>query len=144
MFRRGGIPLRFPARIGCAYTLLFVYRQNPTGYGEWPSGGFRPFLLVLAILGAIFRGTPEIKILGDARDESAAIIVRKHDMKKYVFVQILTLVVGVGFFFWDHSPYWDCLDNLSICQTTAWCKHHRYHRADTISCRQYERYGRDR
>jgi hypothetical protein len=28
-------------------------------------------------------------------------------MKKYLFVQILTLVVGVGFFFWDDSPYWD-------------------------------------
>jgi hypothetical protein len=26
-------------------------------------------------------------------------------MKKYLFVQILTLVVGVGFFFWDDSPY---------------------------------------
>jgi hypothetical protein len=66
-------------------------------------------------------------------------------MKKYLFVQILTLVVGVGFFFfWDDSPYWDCLDNLSICQTLAWCKHHRYHKVDTISCRQYERYGRGR
>jgi hypothetical protein len=91
-----------------------------------------------------FRSTPEIKILGDVRDESEAIIMRKRDMKKYLFVQILTLVVGMGFFFWDHSPYWDCLDNLSICQTLAWCKHHRYHQADTISCRQFERYGSGR
>jgi hypothetical protein len=65
-------------------------------------------------------------------------------MKKYLFVQILTLVVGVGLFFWDDSPDWDCLDNLSICQTLAWCEHHRYHKADTISCRQYERHGRGR
>jgi hypothetical protein len=53
---------------------------------------------------------------------------------KYLFIQILTLVVGVGFFFWDDGPYWDCLDNLSICQTLAWCKYHRYRQGDTISC----------
>jgi hypothetical protein len=62
-------------------------------------------------------------------------------MKRYLFVQILTLVVGVGFFFRDDSPYWDCLDHLSICQSVAWrtvqCKHHEYH----WYCRQImERY----
>jgi hypothetical protein len=66
-------------------------------------------------------------------------------MKKALFVQILTLVVGVGFFFWNDGPYWDCLNNLSICQTLAWravqCKNHRYH----WYCRQLiERYGRGR